>query len=113
MPATPKTKEEIEQELFELRYASAYLYVDYSHPGKVEENWNYTECDYNTALQYRQKWFPYTSQGDVLLKLSGSTGIFQTLKNHVHSIPEPKPETVYVVRESSVMSKLNLILSSC
>ena len=28
------------------------------------------------------------------------------------TIPEPQPETEYVVREDSVMSKLNLILSS-
>lgn len=113
MPATPKTKAEIEQELYELKWASRYLYENYSHPGDVHDNWSYTECNYNTALQYFQKWYAYTSQGDVLLKLSGDTGIFQKLKNEVHNIPDPEPETVYVVREEPVMSKLNLILSNC
>lgn len=113
MAATPKTKEEIEQELYELKWATRYLYVNYEHPGDVHDNWNYTECDYNTALGYKTKWYTGTSQGDILLKLSSDTGIFQKLKNEVHNIPDPEPVTEYVVRESSVMSKLNLILSSC
>lgn len=118
MPATPKTKAEIEQELLELRMAISYMWR-YQLGDLNETNWNtwYPDWDYNTASQYYNKWFTNNWYDPVaaLQDLVGSDGygILGQISDEVHNIPEPQPETVYVVREEPVMSKLNLILSSC
>lgn len=120
MPATPKTKEEIEQELYELTVVATVAYRE-DMDQFDETTWNelYPKCSYSTAVQYFNKWMRKNPEGadtmDVLIKLGGSSlnGALDDIKNEVHNIPEPEPETVYVVREEPVMSKLNLILSSC
>lgn len=121
MPATPKTKAEIAQELFELSVVlSIPIRQDMGQFNETDWNSLYApECDYNTALQYFNKWMgrnPYSGDMmDVMLAVAGSglDGFLDTVKDEVMAIPEPQPETVYVVREEPVMSKLNLILSSC
>lgn len=121
MPATPKTKAEIEQELLELRIALSYVYR-YEQGELNETNWRtwYPDWDYTTAGQYYSKWFTDNWYGPIeaILQLSGydeggTNSILQQISDEVHNIPEPQPETVYVVREEPVMSKLNLIISSC
>lgn len=120
MPATPKTKAEIEQELYELTVVASVAFRE--DMGQFNEStWNelYPECSYSTALQYFNKWMSRNPTGsdlmDVIILFAGTSfsGVLNTIKNEVHNIPEPEPETVYVVREEPVMSKLNLILSSC
>ena len=119
MPATPKTKAEIEQELLEIRIGLTYL-ARYQMGDLNETNWNtwYPEWDYTTASQYYDKWFTdnWYDPLKAIMDLAGvgsNENIIATISNEVHNIPEPQPETVYVVREEPVMSKLNLILSSC
>lgn len=120
MPATPKTKAEIEQELLELRIALSYVFR-YEQGDLNETNWHewYPNWDYNTANQYYTKWFTnnWYDPIEAIKQLAGyneegTNSILQQISDEVQNIPEPQPETVYVVREDSVMSKLNLILSS-
>ena len=120
MPATPKTKAEIKQELDELSVVASVAFRE-DMDQFDESTWNelYPECSYSTALQYFNKWMGRNPTGsdllNVIIMLAGSSlhGSLYDIGNEVLNIPEPQPETVYVVREEPVMSKLNLILSSC
>lgn len=121
MPATPKTKAEIEQELLELRIALSYVFR-YEQGDLNETNWHewYPNWDYNTANQYYTKWFRdnWYNIVEAIKQLAGyneagDDSILQQISDEIHNIPESQPETVYVVREEPVMNKLNLILSSC
>lgn len=121
MPATPKTKAEIAQELFEISVVlSITIRQDMDQFNETDWNSLYgSDCDYNTAIQYFNKWMgrnPYNGDMmDVMLAVAGSSldGFLDDIGNEIQNIPEPEPETVYVVREEPVMSKLNLILSCC
>ncbi len=120
MPATPKTKAEIEQELFELSVVCTIpIRQDMGQFNETAWNELYPECDWNTAIQYYNKWMGHNPTSsdmmNVLLMVAGTSldGALDDISDEVHNIPEPQPETVYVVREEPVMSKLNLILSSC